>query len=175
MSGTHLALKTSLKKREHSGFKNRNKNEFSTGKMWPFPCLRYSIPRAAAGLPSEWAGWNQGHRWGSWRQRELPAAVGVWSWHVSCSWEKYGIAFPSPFNPSWTTLVLCTLNSWGLSGCKENLPNTPVVFSEHEDIMEINFLACFQHQTWSLYLRQVYTCITYMHICMLWFTWQCLS
>lgn len=74
-----------------------------------------------------------------------------------------------PFNPFWTTLLLCTPNSWGLSGSKENLSNAPVVFSEHEDIMKINFFASFQHQTWSLYLRQVYTSITYMHVCMLWF------
>lgn len=46
MSGTYLALTTSLKKREHSGFKNRNKNEFSTGKMWASPCLRYNIPQS---------------------------------------------------------------------------------------------------------------------------------
>lgn len=174
MSGTHLALQTHWKKGSTQAFKIETKMSSALARCGPLHVWGTASPRAAAGLPCEWAGWSQGHRWGSWRQRELPAALGVWSWHVSHSWEKYGIAFPSPFNPSWTTLVLCTLNSWGPSGSKENLPNTPVVFSEHEDLMEINFFARFQHQTWSLYLRQ-YTCITYMHICMLGFTWQCLS
>lgn len=175
MSGTHLALKTSLKKREHSSIKNRNKNEFSTSKMWPFPCLRYNIPQSSS-RTSLWVGRLEPEAQGEAAEGRGSCQLqqGLWSWHVTHSWEKNGITFPSPFNPFWTTSAI-HLNSWGLSGSKENLSNPPAAFSEREDTTKRNFFASFQHQTWSLYLRQVYTYITQKHVCMLWFTWQCLS
>lgn len=60
MSGTHLALKTSLKKREHSGFKNRNKNEFSTGKTWPSMSEEQHPPEQQQDFPLSGQGRTRG-------------------------------------------------------------------------------------------------------------------